>query len=57
MGSIQFDVEVYSKQNNFVGIYKYTLLELMCASFKYYFVYDEDKHIFNNLKNIMIEEF
>lgn len=57
MGTIMFDVEVYSKQKNFVGIFKYNMYELLSATFEWCFVYIEDKHIFEQIKNIMIEEF
>jgi hypothetical protein len=57
LGYIQFDVEVYSKDDRFRGIKRFTLFELLSAQFKWDFHYQEDKQIFNNLKNILVEEF
>ena len=57
LGYIQFDVEVYSKDDRFRGIKRFTLFELLSAQFKWAFHYQEDKQIFNNLKNILVEEF
>ena len=57
LGYIQFDVEMYNKNGMFKGIKRFTLLELLSAQFKWDFHYQEDKQIFDNLKNILIEEF
>ena len=56
LGSIKFDVEVYSNQGNFRGIKRYPIIDLLQATFKWDFHYKEDKAIFNNIKSMLEEE-